>query len=78
VGIHEDFAVGYRDSPSSEERIARDPVARFTAQLLALGCAQEELDEIRTGVEAQVECSLNRARDARLPADEALYEDLLI
>ncbi|TKB66561.1 MAG: thiamine pyrophosphate-dependent dehydrogenase E1 component subunit alpha [Nitrospira sp.] len=78
VGINEDFAVGYRDSPSPEERIARDPVARFTAQLLALGCAQGELDEMRTGVEAQVECSLNRARDARLPADEALYEDLLI
>ena len=78
VGINEDFAVGYRDNPSPEERIARDPVARFTAQLLALGCTQGELDKIRIGVEAQVECSLNLARDARLPADEALYEDLLI
>jgi TPP-dependent pyruvate/acetoin dehydrogenase alpha subunit len=78
VGINEDFAAGYRHRPSSEEWIARDPVARFTTHLLALGCLQDELDEIKTGVEAQVDESLNRARAANYPAAEALYEDLLI
>jgi TPP-dependent pyruvate/acetoin dehydrogenase alpha subunit len=78
VGINEDFAVGYRQSPSPEERLAQDPVARFTAHMLASGCSQGELDEIRVGIESQIEHSLDQARQASLPAADALYEDLLI
>ena len=78
VGINEDFSVGYRHTPSSEERLAQDPVARFTAYLLDHGCVQYELDNIRSGIEAQIARSLDLARQAGFPTADALYEDLLI
>lgn len=78
VGINEDFSVGYRHRPSPEERVAHDPVARFTTYLLAHGCVQSELDDLRSGIEAQIAQSLDLARHASLPTADALYEDLLI
>ena len=78
VGINEDFSVGYRHSPSPEERLVQDPIARFTTYLLAHGCVQRELDNLRSGIEAQIAQSLDQARHASLPTPDALYEDLLI
>lgn len=78
VGISEDFSIGYRHSPSLEEREAQDPVARFTTYVLAHGCLPTELDDIRSGIEAQIARSLDLARQASLPTADALYEDLLI
>jgi TPP-dependent pyruvate/acetoin dehydrogenase alpha subunit len=78
VGINEDFSMGYRQRPTEEERAALDPVARFVTQLYALGCSQGELDATATGVDAQIQRSLELAHGAKLPASETLYEDLYV
>lgn len=76
VGINEDFFVGYRQTPSTEDRTALDPVRKFIPHLQELGCSQTELNDITGGVDAQITRSLEQARQANLPAVEALYEDL--
>jgi pyruvate dehydrogenase E1 component alpha subunit len=78
VGINEDFTVGYRATPSAEERVAWDPVMKLTTLLLELECSQGELNGIKGAVDAQIHRSLERARQADLPAGETLYEDLLV
>ena len=78
VGINEDFVVGYRQAPSTEERITLDPLTRFTSCLFALGCSVTELNEISAGVDAQIRRSLDLARQASHPEPDALYEDLWV
>lgn len=78
VGIHEDFSVGYRHAPSAEERITLDPLKRFTSYLSELGCSETDFNEISTSVDAQIQRSLDQARQASFPEPDALYEDLWV
>ncbi len=75
VGPNEDFDVGYRQRPSPEEKIQRDPVANFQKHLATLNC-ESEVKQIQTEVKAQIEASVKKAQAAPFPAPEELFTDV--
>jgi TPP-dependent pyruvate/acetoin dehydrogenase alpha subunit len=67
--------------PEEERRIAmeREPLKRFSAQLLAGGAAdQAALDEIRVEVDAEIEAAVESAMAAPDPAPEDALEGLWV
>jgi len=76
VGIHEDYADGYRDAPSEAERQASDPLALCEAGLRARGVTAETLVEYDAGVTARIDAAVDRARSAPLPGADDLTTDV--
>lgn len=77
VGPGEDWQVGYRRRPSPEEMERLDPVQRFEKNLLQETCSTEELEAIRTEVDAQIDRSVLAAQQAPFPPPSELYADVL-
>jgi pyruvate dehydrogenase E1 component alpha subunit len=75
VGPREDFAAGYRRTPSPEEFERLDPVRRFETLLPELGCSRDEVAEVRHDVAQQIARSLERARAAAFPSADELRRD---
>lgn len=78
VGPQEDFQVGYRRRPTSEEFEHLDPLLRFEKVLKEKGCPEEDLFQTRQAVEKQIDQSVRTAREASFAPPAELYTDLLI
>ncbi len=78
VGPREDFDVGYRRRPTSEELERRDPVRRLKKLLVdEHGASEAELAAIRTSVDEQIATSIARAQAAPFAPPEELWRDVL-
>ncbi len=78
VGPQEDFQVGYRRRPTSEEFEHLDPLLRFEKFLREKECPAEEVLRTRQGVEKQIDQSVRTAREAPFAPPAELYTDLLV
>ncbi len=76
VGPLEDFDAGYRSRPSPEEAQAKDPLFRFSQELLGQGVTEEELASIREDLLRQIDRSVSRAQAAPFASAQELFEDL--
>jgi pyruvate dehydrogenase E1 component alpha subunit len=69
----------YRTKAEIEEWRARDPILRFGNHLIADGIATEdELDDIRQAVEAELADIVQFAEESPEPEDAALYENVFV
>ena len=77
VGPLEDFDKGYRRRPTAEEMERWDPVARFEKEMEGLAISRQAREQVRQELEAQIDQSVRRAREAPFPPPEELYTDVL-
>ena len=76
VGVHEDFAQGYRSREEYEAWARMDPVQLMRTKLLQW-LPESEVVEIERAVDSQITESVQRAVDAPFPPKSELYEDLI-
>jgi acetoin:2,6-dichlorophenolindophenol oxidoreductase subunit alpha len=74
VGINEDFDAGYRSREEYLKWYARDPVSMQRLKLLhEQWLSEPEIAAIENAIEAQVELSVARAKEARFAPPQELY-----
>ncbi len=78
VGPQEDFNAGYRPAPSAAELARLDPVWRLEQALLADGIVREELEAVRSSVDAQLTRSIEAARQAPYASPLELFTDVWV
>ncbi|MFD1684575.1 thiamine pyrophosphate-dependent dehydrogenase E1 component subunit alpha [Halobellus litoreus] len=67
----------YRDEDDVEQWRERDPIDTFAERLIDRGdLTDEELAEMRSEVQAEIEAAVEYARDADLPDPSEAYEDM--
>jgi TPP-dependent pyruvate/acetoin dehydrogenase alpha subunit len=77
VGHSRNDACAYRPKDEEKEWFARDPVTNFRVKLIDLGIASEdELAQIEKKIEAEVEESVEHAKNAPFPSLETALQDI--
>ncbi len=77
VGINQDFQAGYRSREEFEMWQAVDPL-RLQRARLALMVTEDEICDLETAVDRQVQCSRERAEKAAFPATSTLCEGVTV
>lgn len=75
-GHYEGDPQKYRDAYELETLGDHDPVALFEQVMRQNGVAQADIDAVRTDIEAQVEASVERARQGTAPSWEGARNDV--
>lgn len=76
VGVHEDYAAGYRETPVEADRCRTDPILQAEEWLRELGASAAELAAVRSEAECQVESSVARAQRDDFPHARELHTDV--
>ncbi len=66
----------YRPDDEVAEWMAKDPIPRYHARLLAEGASEAQLTEIELSVAAQVELATEGAKSGPIPGEELLMKDV--
>ena len=66
----------YRPDAEVAEWMAKDPIPRYHARLLAEGASEAQLTEIELAVAEQVERSTQEAKDGAIPGEDLLMKDV--
>ncbi len=66
----------YRPDDEVAEWMAKDPIPRYHARLLAEGASEAQLTEIELSVAAQVELATEEAKSGPIPGEELLMKDV--
>ena len=67
----------YRPDGEAEDMVAQNcPIARQRAALMATGCAEAELDRMRSEAQAEMTAALEAAKSAHWPADNTVFDDV--
>jgi len=66
----------YRPDAEVAEWMAKDPIPRYHARLLAEGASEAQLTEIELAVAEQVERSTQEAKDGPIPGEDLLMKDV--
>lgn len=77
VGPGDDFHVGYRRKPSSEELERLDPLKRFEQVLCQNGCSADELHAIKGLLAQRIDRSIQAAQQAPFPSPAELTSGVL-
>jgi acetoin:2,6-dichlorophenolindophenol oxidoreductase subunit alpha len=75
VGIHEDFAAGYRQKSEFAKWLRRDPVKLLREKLIKARFLEKEIFKIEQNINKQVEESLNKALVASFPDSSELLKN---
>jgi TPP-dependent pyruvate/acetoin dehydrogenase alpha subunit len=73
VGINEDFQAGYRSKTEFEEWYERDALVQQREKLIGDGMVEAEIQKIESRIEARIEKSVKRAKEAPFPKPSELY-----
>ena len=66
----------YRPNDEVAEWMAKDPIPRYHARLLAEGASEAQLTEIERSVAEEVERSTQEAKDGAIPGEDLLMKDV--
>ena len=73
VGIYEDFQAGYRSKHEFEEWHGRDCLILQRRKLIQDGMDEAAVQKIESQIDAQIERSVKRAKEAPFPNPPDLY-----
>lgn len=76
VGVNEDFSTGYRSKKDFEKWRRKDPLIIQRKRLLKLDFSEKNIKNIEEAMRKQVESSMFKARKAKFPVEQELYEDV--
>jgi len=69
----------YQPEDERKEALEREPIRRFAQRLTSEAIADEAaLDEIKKGVDAEIECAVESAMAAPAPQPEDALEDMFV
>ena len=72
VGIQEDYHFNYRTRPDEQTLRNLDPLEHFKSLMPAAGLTPAQLEKIAARVQAKIEASVQKAKDAPLPGSAML------
>ncbi|MBI4430179.1 MAG: thiamine pyrophosphate-dependent dehydrogenase E1 component subunit alpha [Candidatus Omnitrophica bacterium] len=74
VGVHEDFAAGYRSRPDEKTLREKDPLTHAGIWARSQGLGEEEITNVNRTVDAQIKQSIEKAKSAPFPSPSMLFE----